>query len=222
MPFNLEKLSGLPIDLVVPELQSRFDSVTNPRHKLALAFALANYGFVNQDYLLSRMGDLSEADTRNYIIALRCDRSASLEAVETELAKCTEKSLWRRKAKLAVLALNLGKISYASEMCAIENCPDPQQRSLFIDEYSRWQNDLDSIYEQLLVHDHPATRSAVLFGIGSIENEALNDAAKERWRNFATRLYLDADDAVTHSAANWLLRNGDIASGSFFRFKRNL
>lgn len=70
IPFNLEKLKTLPEELVLLELKSRFASATNPRHKLSLAFALADYGHLDADYLVSRIDDINESDTGNYITAL--------------------------------------------------------------------------------------------------------------------------------------------------------
>ncbi len=70
VPFNLEKLRTLPEHLVLPELRTRFDSATNARHKLSLTFALAGYGELDAEYVASRIDDIAEADTGNYVTAL--------------------------------------------------------------------------------------------------------------------------------------------------------
>ena len=69
VPVNLKELGKLPTELVLPELQTRFSSATNARHKLALAFALAGYGELDAKYLVSQIDDIKEADTRNYVTA---------------------------------------------------------------------------------------------------------------------------------------------------------
>ncbi len=53
--FNLKKLRTLPEPFVLPELQTRFRSTDNARHKLWLAFALAGYGELDAAYLVSQI-----------------------------------------------------------------------------------------------------------------------------------------------------------------------
>jgi hypothetical protein len=166
VPFNLEKLKTLPKDLVLPELQTRFASATNPRHKLSLAFALAQYGQLDADYLVSRIDDIAESDTGNYITALKKNTPFSLGSIQTESAKCGDKSLWRRKAKLAIVALNVGDTAIALDMCAIENRPDPERRTLFIDEFPRWENRLKELHELVINSDSPALRSGMCLAVG--------------------------------------------------------
>jgi serine/threonine protein kinase len=123
---NLKTLKDtLPETSVLPELQRRFETAINPNHKLALAFGLAHYGHLDADYLISRINDIDEPDRLNCLMALKADKTAALRAIQSEAAKCSDKSLWRCKAKLAILALNLGETTIASDMCTIEDRPDP-------------------------------------------------------------------------------------------------
>ena len=211
VPFNLEKLQRLPKDLVLPELQTRFASATNPRHKLSLAFALAHYGQLDADYLVSRVDDIAEPDTRNYITALKEKVPVAVGAIQAESAKCHDKSLWRRKAKLAIVALNLGHNAFALDMCAIEDRPDPEQRALFIDEFPRWENQLKAIHDLVTSSDSPALRSGMCLAVGQIAVDKLNEADKERWQSLASRWFVEKGDTTTHSAAGWLLRSWGIA-----------
>ncbi len=71
IPFNIKGLRSLPKELVLAELTYRFVTTSNSRHKLALAFALAEYGRVELDYLVSRIDDLADTDTGNFVTALR-------------------------------------------------------------------------------------------------------------------------------------------------------
>ncbi len=207
----MEKLKTLPTDLVLPELQTRFASTTNPRHKLSLAFALAHYGKLDADYLISRVDDIAEPDRLNYITALQVNMPLALGSIQAESAKCSDKSLWRRKAKLAVVALNLGNSELALDMCAIENRPDPEQRTLFIDEFPRWENQLKEIHELVTISDSPALRSGMCLAVGQIAVDKLSDTDKERWQSLATRWFVEKGDTATHSAAGWLLRRWGIA-----------
>ena len=211
VPFNLEKLKTLPKDLVLPELKTRFASATNPRHKLSLAFGLADYGQLDADYLVSRVDEIAESDTRNYVTALKANAPASVGSIQTESAKCGDKSLWRRKAKLAIVALNLGDILLASDMCAIEDRPDPEQRTLFIDEFRLWENQAKEIHELVANSDSPALRSGMCLAVGQIAVDKLSDADKELWQSLASRWFIEKGDTTTHSATGWLLRRWGIA-----------
>ncbi len=211
VPFNLEKLKTLPKDLVLPELKTRFVSATNPRHKLTLSFALADYGQLDADYLVSRIDDIAESDSRNYITALKSRVPVALASIQAESTKCVDKSLWRRKAKLAIVALNLGDTVLASDVCAIEDRPDPEQRTFFIDEFPRWENRLKELHELVIDSDSPALRSGMCLAVGQIAVDKLNDADKEHWRSLASSWFVEQGDTTTHSAAGWLLRRWGVA-----------
>jgi len=105
VPVNLKELGKLPKQLVLPELQTRFASTENARHKLSLAFALANYGRLESDYLVSQIDAVAEADTRNFVTALQANPAASLASLKAEALKCSEKPTWRLKVMLAIAVM---------------------------------------------------------------------------------------------------------------------
>jgi serine/threonine protein kinase/formylglycine-generating enzyme required for sulfatase activity len=201
----------LPDSSVLPELQKRFDSATNPRHKLSLAYGLAHYGKSKANFLASRIEDIEQPDKHNYIAALRTDLSAALSSIRSEANHCGDKSLWQRKAKLAIVALNLGEIAIASDMCTFEDRPDPKQRTLFIDEFSRWNTQLVEIHDLVAEIDSPSLRSGLCLAVGQIDVNKLSDAEKEHWQRLASRWFVEKGDTATHSAAGWLLRSWGIA-----------
>ena len=88
--FNLEKHQTLPEQLVVPELQARFAAATNDRHKFSLAIALAGYGELDAEYLVSRIDEIAEADTRNYVTALQVNSTTAVAALKAEALKCID------------------------------------------------------------------------------------------------------------------------------------
>jgi len=110
-----------PNELALAELTKRFDATSNPRHKLALAFALAKYGRVEVDYLVSRFDDLAATDTGNFITALKFDHDKAIAALKSNATKCIDKSTWRQKAKLSIAALLLGNSDLADDVCTIAN-----------------------------------------------------------------------------------------------------
>ena len=207
VPFNLEKLRTLPQHLVLPELQSRFASTTNARHKLSLAFALAGYGELDAEYLVSRVDDIADADTRNYVTALQANPASALSALKAEALKCIDKSLWRRKAKLSIAALGLGDTELALDVCTFENRPDPEQRTLLIDEFPKWDLDRKAVLAAVENSDSPALHSGICLAVGQIPVEQIIDADKESWKLVASQWFVEHGDTTTHSAAGWLLRH---------------
>ena len=206
VPVNLKELGKLPKELVLPELQRRFASTDNARHKLSLAFALAGYGELDAEYLVSQIDEITEADTRNYVTALQANPATALAALKAEAVKCTDKPLWRRKAKLAIAALGVGDPELALDVCTFEDRPDPEQRTLFIDELPGWDVDLTALIETVKKIDSPALRSGICLGIGQIAMEQIEASDKESWKSLASKWFVEHGDTTTHSAAGWLLR----------------
>lgn len=206
VPFNLEKLRTLPSEMVVSELKTRFASDTNARHKLALAFALADYNELDIPYLVSRIDDIADVDTRNYVTAMQVNRSAAIDALKVAAGECTDPSLWRRKARFAVVCCGLGDSQLAEDLCAFENRPDPKLRTLLINECQHWGVDLKVVLESVKNSESPALRSGICLAVGQIPVDEVPEADKELWKSLASRWYLEEPDSSTHSAAAWLLR----------------
>ena len=214
IPFNIRELQKLPESLVLVELQKRF-ATDNPRHKLAVAFALAAYGRVETDYLVSRIDDIGTADTANFVDALALERERAVAALKIEADKCQPETLWRRKAKLAVAALALGDTAIAADMCQYEDRPDPGQRTIFIHEFPQWEwllSDRKIDFQQLapLVVDseHSGLRSGICLAVGNLPVDQLQElypAGLESWKQVASRWFAEHRDTSTHSAASWLM-----------------
>ncbi len=206
IPVNIRELRKLPEELALAELTMRFDSATNPRQKLAIAFALADYRRVEAEYLVSRIDDAAETDTGNFVAALKFDLVKATAALKTESEKCTEKTLWRRKARLAIASLALSSTEIANDVCTYENRPDPEQRTLFIDEFPRWELDLGELASTVRGTESSALRSGVCLAVGSVPSDRVSEANQELWKTLATQWFIEKGDTSTHSAAGWLLR----------------
>jgi len=210
VPFNLEKLGTLPSRLVLPELQTRFASTENARHKLSLAFALANYGQLEAEYLVAEIDAIAEADTRNFVNALQANPAASLASLKAEALKCIDKPSWRRKARLAIVALGLGNTDLALDVSTFENRPDPEQRTLFTDEFRRWNVDLKVVLAAVQDCDSPALRSGICLAVGQVPGDVLSDVDEVAWKSLASQWFVEKADTSTHSAAGWLLRQWQV------------
>ncbi len=174
VPVNIKELRKLPKELALGELTIRFESATYPRHKIALAFALANYGRVETEYLVSRFDEIAETDNGNFVTAIKFDRDIATAALKSESAKCSDKALWRRKAKLAIVLLALNDAEIAKDMCTYENRPDPEQRTLFIDEFPRWELDLGQLASTVRETDSSAVRSGICLAVGSVPSDRVS------------------------------------------------
>lgn len=206
IPVNIKELRKLPKELALADLTMRFESTTNPRHKLALSYALADYGRAETEYVVSRIDDIADTDTGNFIDALKFDRDNATAELTNEATRCTDKTLWRRKAKLAIASLALGNSEIANDMCTYEDRPDPEQRTLFIDEFPRWELDIGELASTVRATESSALRSGICLGVGSIPSERVSEANQELWKTLASEWFVEKGDTSTHSAASWLLR----------------
>jgi len=211
IPFNIKELRKLPQKLVLGELTKRFELEENPRHKLALALALADFGrvkaeYFKTEYLVSQIDDIAETDTGNFVEALKFDRDKATVALKTEATKCLDTTLWRRKAKLAIASLGLSSTAIANDMCTYENRPDPEQRTLFIDEFPRWELALGELARTVRGTDSSALRSGICLGVGSVSSDRVSEENQRLWKNLASEWFVEKGDTSTHSAASWLLR----------------
>jgi len=126
--------------------------------------------------------------------------------LKSNATKCIDKSTWRQKAKLSIAALLLGNADLADDVCTIENRPEPEQRTLFIDTFPHWECDLGEVISTVQGTASLALRSGVCLGVGSISSDLVSDAYKESWRKHASQWFTEKPDSSTHSAAGWLLR----------------
>ena len=207
IPASINELQRLPKALVLPELESRLTKAPNDRQKLSLSFALASFGKLDVVYLISRIDDIAESDTANYVKAMLANRQAALRALKVEASECSDRSLWRRRAKLAIVALGLGDPELALDLCRFENRRDTENRTLFIAEFPRWEVDLATVMSAVKNSDSPELRSGVLLAVGQRAVESLNHADKLSWQALASNWFAENGDTSTHSAAGWLLRN---------------
>ncbi len=206
----ISHLHAYPSYLVTPILNRRFDTESDSYRKRNLGFALAAFGKVNSEYLVSIIDSVPDNEAGNLLDALTADRIASLNDLNFEALNCTAEKNWRLKSKVAILALYLGDAQLAADMCQIENRPDPVQRTIFIDEFPKWEGDLKELGDLMKTSKDRGLRSAVLLGVGDLSDQRLRPSDKGAWHALADNWYVSAPDSCTHSAAGWLLRKWKI------------
>jgi tetratricopeptide (TPR) repeat protein len=195
--------------LIQPDLASRFTAASEPREKLSLAFALANFGQVEADYLISQLDDIEDRDTANLIDALGHDATGSIDKLRQAANECSTLEFQRRKARLALVALALGDTTIPIDACEFEGRPDPGVRTWFIDEFRRWELNRQELAAIVKVSTSPALRSAVCLGLGQIPVKQVSTDDKNRIAELATQWY-SLPDSSTHSAVAWLMREWEI------------
>jgi serine/threonine protein kinase/tetratricopeptide (TPR) repeat protein len=210
VPVNIEKLVEMkqPI-LIRSDLASRFTAASKPREKLSLAFALANFGQVEADYLISQIDDIEDRDTANLIDALGHDATGSIEKLRQAASECITVELQRRKARLALAALAIGDTVLPIDASEFEGRLDPGVRTWFIDEFRRWELDRAVLVETMADSTSPALRSAVCLGLGQIPVKQIASDDRNRIAELATKWY-SLPDSSTHSAVAWLMRAWEI------------
>ncbi|HQX50585.1 MAG TPA: SUMF1/EgtB/PvdO family nonheme iron enzyme [Planctomycetaceae bacterium] len=207
VPFTIRDLhEKYPADLCIRELTSRFAAENDAARKLGLAFAIASFGTVDADFLVSQVDHVTLDDTTNLYEALAADRDAAVIALKTAAAASSREENWRRKARLATLLLYLGDQNTAADMSQFENRPDPVQRTMFIDEFPNWRINVNPVAAAIKSSGDSGLRSAICLAGGQIPATQVTAEEKQAWQTLASEWYLSHSDTSTHSAAAWLLR----------------
>ncbi|MCA9213238.1 MAG: AAA family ATPase, partial [Planctomycetales bacterium] len=203
VPRAIEDLAVLPRSMVLQQLHSRFETATDSHSKLALAFALARFGQLKADFLISIIEDDYRGEVANFYAAFELHKTESVDTIRAKIVTSEARKRWREKARLAIIALHLGEPVFAQAMCG--TLPDPIQQTLFIDEFRHWHGDTMKILE-LPSSDDLGWRFAICLAVGSIEPDRLNTESRTAWTSHFKNCYRDKSDSGSHAAADWALR----------------
>ena len=141
----------------------------------------------------------------NLVTALGDSRKDALEALHAAAVASEARKDWRLKQRLAIVALHLGDLSLAQDMCRLR--PDPIQRTIFIDQVASWQGDASRLATFARTMVDPALRSGICLGIGSTPAEQVTEEVIQAWQPFLADWYQHDPDKGVHSAAGWALRH---------------
>lgn len=211
LPGLVAELQKYPSFLATSVLESRLRNASEPHRQLNLAFALADFGRARTEFIISQIEKVSEDSSSNLILSLSANREDSLRVIGSHAATCAGNKLWRRKSRLAILALSLGDAELACDMSRIQDRPDPVERTNFIEELKNWPAIVTRELEVLLraTRDR-GLRSAILLGVARMPDGKLDLETQKRMQILAEEWYLSEPESVTHSAAIWLLRKWNI------------
>ncbi len=217
----LNELDAFPRELVLEELRAQFAESANS-NRLPLAYALAHFGDVRVDYLVSQVEQAMPDEGQNIVHALRLAKQDALTAIAAKAEICDSKSAepdsekldsgtgkpkyaaLRYKARLAMLSLHLGNSSLAKDMCQLGT--DPIQRTVFVDEGSTWCGDLLPLSDEAKTFDNADLRSAICLVVGSVPPDKVTQTQKKAWQTILSDWHVSQPDTGTHSASGWALR----------------
>jgi hypothetical protein len=188
--------------MVLAELRETYETVDEPR-KLSLAYALAHYGDVRVEFLVSQVGSALPVEVDNLVTAIGKSETEAIAALELAARTAEREKNWQYKARLAMLALHIKSPSLAQEMCRSRS--DPIQRTLFIEECSTWHGDLSKLAQHVADKEVVPQRSAIILAVGSVPVAGVLPHEKQAWEPVLANLYTTAPDTPTHSAAGWAL-----------------
>jgi serine/threonine protein kinase/tetratricopeptide (TPR) repeat protein len=214
LPEMIMRLKELKLDeFVSNELEKQYKSESDVEKKLSLAIGLASFGSVDANFLVSQVDSLEYQDTENCIAALKNDRERSIEALKLAASKDTIPDLHENKARLALVALALGDIELPIDATEFEGRQDHGVRTWFIDEFPKWNLDVESLIQTVENSKSPALRSALCLGTGQMPSRAISKY-KDSLTRMATSWY-SLPDSSTHSAVLWLMQKLEIKEPEF-------
>jgi formylglycine-generating enzyme required for sulfatase activity len=188
---------------VLTELRRQFIAGDEDR-KLRLAYALANFGDVRVDFLVSQVASASPDEVDNSVHALGKSSGEAVSVLEAAAQVAETHEDWRLKSRLAMLAWQLNSPKLAREMCQCG--PDPTQRSWFIEECSTWHGDLENLADQLADCEDRSLQSGIALTVGSVPVAKVLASEKQAWNSMLSSWFTDNPDTLIHSTAGWVIR----------------
>ncbi len=193
----------------IPILEQFYDhSETNPIHRLRAAAVLAKNGVVHHEDLIKFIETAPPDECRTVIFALSHDSSVAIRLLLDRAKVANAAQDWSRKARFGIVLLHLGDAAVAREMFLLR--PDPIQRIQLIETIPQWHGPVSELLEMADRFDASSYRSGVCMAIGSIPLDQMSSHEIEIVTPTIMDWYRHTEDAATHSAAGWLLRQWNL------------
>lgn len=179
------------------------ETTGNTTRASGAACALTALGEPEEAILLENLARIPAAECRNLILALGPARErvipALLRAVESDP---------QGHRRIATLLLFLGNPEEARRILAPST--DPNEQIAFLDELQTWHGDLVLAARLLRQVDDPGFRQGLCLAFGQKNPAQLLQEERDALVAEFARLYREAPDGETHSAAWWCLRQWDL------------
>jgi formylglycine-generating enzyme required for sulfatase activity len=190
-------------DLAIPKLHDRFSETKRDlSQRVHAVYALSRFDAVRSDeqqFLLDSIAKtkLPKDEGANLVAAL--SRIHERAPLDDELGRrVDEASSDSVRNRYLAVSLSLGITDRAEAICKLQE--DPSHGTALIDGFKDFPGDIARVAETIESGD-PALRAAICVAIGTLDQDAAESTG-----SILQRLYTDAKDGGTHSAAGWALQ----------------
>ncbi len=202
LPYAIANMYELR-DLAVPILEEKFAGPsTDSHHRFRAAIALAEYGRVNNEFIVDSIADARSDECANICGALAGNQKAVMAELQKRAEISEQHQNWILKARLAIVVLQLGDARIAQDMLKLR--PDPIQRTVFIDVLPTWHGDVAYLL-RFSISDGAFT-SGLCLGVGGIPPDDISPHTLKRIEARLRDWYQHRPDTGTHSASGWALK----------------
>ena len=173
-------------------------------HRLHAAYALAEIEPPSQqltEFLVSGIPDGEPSEGVNLINALWQNRRPAVDSLRKRLES---ESLPLEKIRWSTALMALGAVEDVETLLKYES--DPNQRTLFIENYKSWPGDVSVLPDLLDSQIDTFFRSGIILSLGSLPKTMYSDKQRNELISKMRELYKTAPDSGTHSATDWVLR----------------
>ncbi|QDT91638.1 bifunctional serine/threonine-protein kinase/formylglycine-generating enzyme family protein [Gimesia algae] len=204
VPYAIQNLEPVR-EHALPILRDQFGNAATARtQRLHAAVALAEFGQVDESFLVTSIAESEPEECGNIVDALQKNGKSAIESLRERASAAELKQDWRHKARLAIVALHLGDGTIAQDMFQLR--PDPIQRTILIDTISTWHDDVVQFINSQRAESDAHFRSGICLGTGGIPTVALASDELREMSQILSNWYTTKPDSSTHSSAKWSLQ----------------
>ena len=195
-------LGGYPRELLRGRLLDEFERESDAGRRLPLSLALAAVGVDQTEYLTGQVLNPLLPDSGVLVSALADQPGVALLAIERRLGLLPDRGEWRARARLSLVALQLGEPRWSEQMCRTD-AGDPAGRVWWIREVSVWGGFGQGAVE-LELRGSSALNSALMLALRPALGIRMTRLAEQELLLRAEQL-VESADAGEHAAAVRLL-----------------
>jgi len=204
LPFAIELLkSNKPY--ARPLLEERFqdETITQPQ-RLHAALALAHFDKLETSFLVEQIREANEAHSVNFINALAHEATPEKQLRTNFDATSSDTPADRSyRARLAIIALQLGDDTLALDLCANE--ADPTERTTLIATVPVWTGDLTKLVTSIKETENETLRYALIASVSQIPLDEVG-VAKKALGDVLANHSLRSNDPGVRSVSEFALR----------------
>jgi serine/threonine protein kinase/formylglycine-generating enzyme required for sulfatase activity len=205
VPYAIADLADFPQSMVIDALRRRIP-ISSGHRRLALSYALASLGQVDHREIVAEIWAAPRSECGNIATALSLDSESSRRSLSAAIEAAEAIQNWRLKTRLATVALIIGDTRHAADMLRTKDRPDPIERTLFINQFSDWNDHLEEVAKTVRATRDDSLSSGICLAVGRIPAEEFTDEEQVVWSSLMRELFVQHPSAGVHSAAGWALK----------------